>query len=183
MNQYLTTAAVHFAAGTLFFGLSDSQVATRSHLLTEIEDELYRAEQPVVFKAGEVIGLMTDPAKGETGLELVDADLSEFVFGSELIGSINDENLGEGGYEFKQPLYEVKLNSVSDEPKAPVDEVSQGETGEASKQPSDEVKLDSGGDEPKAPNDDESQGKTGEASKGPAEGDEKAKKSAASSKK
>jgi hypothetical protein len=70
MNAYRTTRTVRLAAGTVL-ALSHDQAAPRAHLLYEMAPAVYTAKEPLEFKAGETIGLMTPPAKGESGLELI----------------------------------------------------------------------------------------------------------------
>jgi hypothetical protein len=70
VNAYKTTRTVRLAAGTVL-ALSHEQAAPRAHLLYEMEPAVYTAKEPVEFKTGETIGLMTPPAKGDSGLELI----------------------------------------------------------------------------------------------------------------
>lgn len=68
MYAYRTLRPVSFPAG-IVLALYLHQAAPRSHLLYEIEPGVYIAKEPVEFKAGETIGLMAEPAKGDSCLE------------------------------------------------------------------------------------------------------------------
>jgi hypothetical protein len=68
MKAYRTTRTVRLSAGTVL-ALAAAQAAPRAHLLYGMEPGVYTAKEPLEFKAGEVIGLMTPPAKGDSGLE------------------------------------------------------------------------------------------------------------------
>lgn len=54
MNKYQVTEAVSIHDGLL--ELTEAQAKPRMHNLKHIEDSVYMVMQPVMFKAGEVIG-------------------------------------------------------------------------------------------------------------------------------
>lgn len=56
MTKYRTTGAVTFGAGAVL-GLSDSQAAARVASLVALGKGVYRAQQPVQFKAGEELAV------------------------------------------------------------------------------------------------------------------------------
>jgi hypothetical protein len=70
MDAYRTTRTVRLAAGTVLV-LSPDQAEPRSHLLYGMEPGVYTAKEPLEFKVGETIGLMTPPRKGDSGLERI----------------------------------------------------------------------------------------------------------------
>jgi hypothetical protein len=70
MYAYRTTRTVRLSAGTVL-ALAAAQAAPRSHLLYAMEPGVYTAKEPLEFKSGETIGLMTPPAKGDSGLDLI----------------------------------------------------------------------------------------------------------------
>jgi hypothetical protein len=71
MNAYKTTRTVRFPAGAVL-ALDEWQANARRHALYEMEPGVYTAKESLEFKAGETIGLMTPPAKGDSGLEPVE---------------------------------------------------------------------------------------------------------------
>jgi hypothetical protein len=68
MKAYRTLRSILFSAGTVL-ALDARQASTRAHVLYEMESGVYTAKEPITFKAGETIGLMTPPGKGDSGLE------------------------------------------------------------------------------------------------------------------
>lgn len=54
MNKYQVTEAVSIHAGLL--ELTEAQATTRMHNLERVENNVYMVMQPVMFKAGEIIG-------------------------------------------------------------------------------------------------------------------------------
>lgn len=62
MDKYLIVAPATFGAGARL-GLSKEQAAARAHALKEVAKGVYVAQQPVQFKAGEVVGIDGDLPK------------------------------------------------------------------------------------------------------------------------
>jgi len=91
MNAYRTLRPVQFAVGTVLV-LSHDQAERRQHVLHELEPGVYTAKERLEFKAGEFIGLLVPPGKGDSGLALIGP--LEIVDGD---GSGELGNLGEGG--------------------------------------------------------------------------------------
>lgn len=71
MEKFRTLRPVTFPAGTVL-ALDDHQAATRKHVLYDMEPGVYVAREAVTFKANEIVGLMTPPTKGGSGLEPVE---------------------------------------------------------------------------------------------------------------
>lgn len=62
MDKYLIVAPATFGAGARL-GLSKEQAAARANALKEVAKGVFVAQQPVQFKAGEVIGIDGDLPK------------------------------------------------------------------------------------------------------------------------
>jgi hypothetical protein len=92
MKAYRTLRTVRLAAGTVL-ALSDAQAAPRQHVLYPMEPFVYTAKEPLEFKAGESIGLMTPPAKGDSGLELIgDWSFDEISLGDDHAAGGDSDN-------------------------------------------------------------------------------------------
>lgn len=69
METYRTTRTVVLPSGTIL-ALDRHQAEIRAHHLEPMDEwPLYRALDALTFKCGEIIGLVSPPAKGDNGLE------------------------------------------------------------------------------------------------------------------